>query len=228
MDFAQFAEYFVQILPRIMSGALISIKIFAVTLICSIPLGLILSILATSKIKIIKTVIWFYTWVLRGTPLLLQMFFVYFALPNLSIFGINIVLDRLPAVMVAFVLNYAAYFSEIFRGGIESIDKGQHEACKALGFTKFQKMRRIIIPQTIKRVLPPLSNETITLIKDTSLAASLSVAELLKQTKDIVSNTSNATAYAVAAILYLALTFVITMIFKYLEKRFSYYDKKDN
>lgn len=227
MNIPQFADYFMQILPRIASGALVSIQIFAITLICSIPLGLILSILATSKIKVVKAVVWFYTWVLRGTPLLLQMFFVYFALPNLPLFGINIVLDRLPAVITAFVLNYAAYFSEIFRGGIESIDKGQHEACKALGFTKLQKMRRIIIPQTIKRVLAPLSNETITLIKDTSLAASLSVAELLKETKDIVSNTSNATAYAVAALLYLALTFVITLVFKGLEKRYAYYDKKD-
>lgn len=219
-------EYSMQIIPLMLSAAKVTLKLFFITIVLSLPLGLIISLIGMSKFKPFKFIVWLYTWVLRGTPLLLQMFFVYFALPYVPFIGVT--LGRFESVALAFVLNYAAYFSEIFRGGIESIDNGQYEACKALGYTKTQTMVRIIIPQTIKRVLPPISNETITLVKDTSLAAFLAVPEILKVAKDAVNRDTNAIPYFLAALMYLALTVVIIAVFKFLENKYSYYEKRDN
>lgn len=153
---------------------------------------------------------------------MLQLFFIYFGLPA---FGIK--LDRETAAIVTFVLNYAAYFAEIYRAGIQSIDKGQHEAAKTLGFTSWQTLRIIIIPQTIKRIIPPISNEAITLVKDTALVTAIGVAELLKAAKDAVNRDVNITAYFLAAVIYLALTFVLTMLSQKLEQRYSRHEKQE-
>jgi len=202
---------------RISQGLDVTLELFFATLILSIPLGLIISLGAISHRKWIKSPIKTYIWLLRGTPLMLQLLFVYYGLYML--FGI--VLDAMPAALLAFVLNYAAYFAEIFRGGIQSIDNGQFEAAYAMGFSKMQTMWRIILPQTIGRILPPVGNEAISLVKDTSLVSIISLSDILTRTKNIVAAGTNISAFFVAAVFYLVMTFVITKIFDMLEKRFS-------
>jgi polar amino acid transport system permease protein len=153
---------------------------------------------------------------------MLQLFFFYFGLPFIPFIGKYLVLDRFTAGCVAFVLNYAAYFSEIFRGGLISVDKGQHEAAMVLGMSNWQINIFVIIPQMIKVVLPAVSNEAITLIKDTALVASIGITDLLHYTKSLVNSTSNVFPYFVAAAFYLIMTFVLTELFKRLEKRFMF------
>lgn len=218
-----FFTYAASISPALWSGLLVTLRLFAITLVVSLPLGLLISLGGVSKFRPLRGIVSIYTWVLRGTPLMLQLFFVYFALPYIIP---GLVLDRFPAAATAFILNYAAYFAEIFRGGIESIDKGQYEACKTLGFSYGQTMKRIVIPQTVKRVLPPISNETITLIKDTALATVIGVPDLLKMGKDALNRDGDAIALVIAAVIYLALTLVMTLIFRKLERRYSFGDKK--
>ncbi len=219
----EFFQYAASISPALWNGLLTTLQLFAITLVVSLPLGLIISLGGISKFRPLRGVVSIYTWVLRGTPLMLQLFFVYYALPYICPW---LVLDRFPAAVVAFILNYAAYFAEIFRGGIQSIDKGQYEACKTLGFTYRQTMQRIIIPQTIKRILPPISNETITLIKDTALASVIGVPDLLKMAKDAVNRDADAMGFFIAAIIYLALTLIMTLIFRKLEQRYSFGEQK--
>lgn len=214
-------DYLAVLLPVLLSGAWETLKIFFLTLVMALPLGLPVALGAMSRFKPLSLLAKGYIWLLRGTPLMLQLFFIYFGLP-----AFGIVLDRFPAAITAFVLNYAAYFAEIYRGGIESIDHGQHEAAKAMGFSPWQTMRHIILPQTIKRIIPPVSNETITLVKDTALVAAIAVPELLKNARDAVNRDVNTTAYLVAAAIYLALTFLLTMLSRHLEKRFSVYEQK--
>lgn len=209
------------LLPVLLKAALETLKIFALTLVMALPLGLPLSLAAMSRKKPVAFLAGAYIWLFRGTPLLLQLFFVYFGLP-----AFGIVLDRFPAAITAFVLNYAAYFAEIYRGGIQSIDKGQYEAAKASGFSRWQTMRHIILPQTIRRIIPPVSNETITLVKDTALVAAISVPELLKTAKDAVNRDVNTTAYLFAAVIYLVLTFGLTMLSKKLEEHFSRHENR--
>lgn len=170
-------------------------------------------------LKTVQKAVGVYIWLLRGTPLLLQLFFVYYGLPS---FGI--ILDRVPAACIAFVLNYAAYFAEIFRAGIQSIDKGQYESAKVLGFNYWQTMTRIILPQMVKRVLPPVSNETITLVKDTALVYAIGVGELLRATKTAVSRDAVTTPFLVAGVFYLVMTLVLTKLFDYLEARYDVYE----
>ena len=153
---------------------------------------------------------------------MLQLFFIYYGLPFMGL-----TFDRFPAAVLTFVLNYAAYFAEIYRAGIQSIDRGQHEAAKTLGFTPWQTMRYIIIPQTVSRVIPPVCNETITLVKDTALVTAIGVGELLKAAQGAVNRDVNITAYAVAALIYLAITFVMTMAYERLERYFSRHQKKE-
>lgn len=215
-QFFSHTHYLDIILPVLLEGTLQTLKIFGLTLVMAIPLGLPLALSAMSRNRLLSFVASSYIWLFRGTPLLLQLFFVYFGLPS---FGI--VLDRFPAAITAFVLNYAAYFAEIYRGGIQSIEKGQYEAAKASGISRWQTMRFIIIPQTIKRIIPPVANETITLIKDTALVAAISVPELLKSARDAVNRDANTFAYIVAAAIYLILTFLLTLLSKQLETHFS-------
>lgn len=212
-------QYISRIIVPMLEGTVATLQVFFITIIFSIPLGLILALGRISKLKLLRDIIGLYIWVLRGTPLMLQLFFVYYGLPN---FGIT--LDSMTASYVAFVLNYAAYFGEIFRGGIQSIDKGQFEGAKVLGFTYWQTMRKIILPQVVKRVLAPVSNETITLVKDTALVNVIGVGELLRATKIAVSRDAVTSPFVVAAIFYLVMTFVLTKMFQYLEKRYAVYE----
>lgn len=196
-----------------------SLRIFFSTLIIALPLGILVSIGRMSKNKIINIPIKIYILIMRGTPLLLQLLFIFYGLKPLF----NIQLDRVIAAQLAFALNYAAYFAEIYRGGIESIPKGQYEAAKVLGFTKTQTFFRIILPQVIKRVIPPMGNEFITLVKDTSLAQVIGVVELLKVTSTWVSSSVDMTPFIVAGCFYLLMNSLVTVFFSFVEKKFSYY-----
>lgn len=191
--------------------------VYVVTIVCALPLGMVLSMGRLSKFKPLSVLIDLYTWLFRGTPLMLQLFFFYYGLMNVLPW------PAITAACVTFVLNYAAYFTEIFRAGIQSIDKGQYEASKALGMSYGQTMRRIIIPQGIKVVVPPIGNEAINLIKDTALISVISLADITKNTKVVAARDFNVTSYFVAAAIYLALTFVIIAVFRQVEKRFAYY-----
>ena len=202
-----------------LEGAEITLEIFSVTLLLSLPLGLLVALCRISKLGPLRHLMEFYIWIMRGTPLMLQLLFVYFALPM-----IGIRLPDIAAALLAFTLNYAAYFAEIFRAGIQSIGRGQYEAAKSLGMTYTQTMRRIIVPQMIRHVLPPVSNETINLVKDTSLIYILAMNDLLRVARTIVQREFDMTPFFVAAVFYLAMTFVLTWGFKKLE---AYYGKCD-
>lgn len=215
-------DYIIKISIPMLEGMKITLSIFALTFVFSIPLGLIVSLGRISRWKILQYITSFYIWILRGTPLMLQLFFVYFGLPNIPYIGVSF--DRFTAGALTFILNYAAYFAEIFRAGIQSIDKGQHEAAKDLGMTYWQTLRRILIPQMLKRVLPPVCNETITLVKDTSLASSIALIELSAAAQKAVSRDYNATAFVIAAIFYLILSTFVSRFFAKCEKKFSVYE----
>ena len=207
------------ITKEISSGLGVTLSIFEFTLLFSIPLGLLLSVLAVSKNRILSGAVGIYTWLLRGTPLMLQIFFLYFGLPILTNNAIRF--DNYTAGLVGFILNYAAYFAEIFRGGIKSVDRGQLEAAQALGFSYPKTMLKIVLPQAIRHSLPPVGNESITLVKDTVLLAIISVKDILQYAKIIVSREFTLTPFLVVAVFYLAMTFVITRIMKALEKRYT-------
>lgn len=209
-------EYIASILPALLKGTLTTVELFALTLAFSLPLGLIIAFFAMSRVIPVKLIADAYIYVLRGTPLMLQLFFVYYGLPAL---GIS--LDRFPAAVVTFVLNYAAYFAEIYRAGIQSIPTGQYEAARALGFDRLKTLRHVVLPQAVRRMIPPITNEVITLVKDTALATAIAVPELIKAAKDAANRDVDTTGYVVAAGIYLLLTFVVTFISKKLEKRFS-------
>lgn len=217
MDFD--IDYLKTISLFILQGAGISLKVYAVTIIFSIPLGVVCAIGKISGFPIIKWILEAYTWIFRGTPLLLQLFFAYYGLPA---FGIELSAEE--AAYVTFVVNYGAYFTEIFRAGIQSIDKGQYEASKALGMSYWQTMRRIILPQAFKVIIPPTGNEAVTLIKDTALCSALAIPDILRNAKVTASRTVSVEGYIIAAVIYLILTLIIINAFKYFEKKFSYYD----
>lgn len=216
-------QYVQQILGPMLDGTLITLKMFFATIILSLPLGLMLALGRISRFRVLNSGIGVYIWLFRGTPLMLQLLFVYYGLPFIP--GIRLTLPDFQAALIAFVLNYAAYFAEIFRAGIQSIERGQYEGAKALGMTYSQLMRRIILPQVIKRVLPPVSNETITLVKDTSLIYVLAMNDLLRTTRAIVQRDFTTMPFIVAGIFYLAMTLVLTWGFQKLEKRYAAYDE---
>ncbi|EAX48447.1 polar amino acid ABC transporter, inner membrane subunit [Thermosinus carboxydivorans Nor1] len=215
--------YVMEILDPMLAGTAVTLEMFFVTIVLSLPLGLLLALARISRFGVLRGAVGVYIWLLRGTPLMLQLLFVYFGLPFIPYIGVR--LPDFPAAVVAFVLNYAAYFAEIFRAGIQSIDRGQYEAAKALGMTYVQTMRRIILPQVVKRVLPPVSNETITLVKDTSLIYVLAMNDLLRTARSIVQRDFNTTAFIVAAVFYLVMTLVLTWLFQKLEQRYAVYDE---
>lgn len=204
-----------------LDGAGLTLQIFVLTLIFTIPLGMLVALARLSKWRPLSFLVEVYIWLMRGTPLMLQLLFIYYALPIIA----DIRLPDFSAALIAFVLNYAAYFAEIFRGGIQSIERGQYEAAKTLGMTYVQTMRRIILPQVIKRVLPPVSNETITLVKDTSLVYVLAMNDLLRVARTIVQREFDMTPFLVAGIFYLVMTLVLTKIFKKLEQHYAVYDE---
>ena len=203
-----------------LEGSTITLEIFCVTLALSLPLGLFAALGRLSRFRLLSRLLEIYIWIMRGTPLMLQLLFVYFALPM-----VGIRLPDIAAALLAFTLNYAAYFAEIFRAGIQSIGRGQYEAAKSLGMTYTQTMRRIIVPQMIRHVLPPVSNETINLVKDTSLIYILAMNDLLRVARTIVQREFDMTPFFVAAVFYLAMTFVLTWGFKKLEAYYGKYDE---
>ncbi|MFV0413169.1 MAG: amino acid ABC transporter permease [Oscillospiraceae bacterium] len=215
--------YIQSILPALLQGTVQTLKIFFFTLIFALPLGLPISFGTMSRFWPVKSLSKIYVWVFRGTPLMLQIFFFFYCLPVFT----GLKLDRETTAIVTFVLNYAAYFAEIYRGGIQSIDRGQREAAKSLGFSSWQTMRMVVIPQAFRRVLPPIGNEVITLIKDTALVYVIGVPELLKAAKDANNRDVNPISYFIAALIYLALTFLLTFISQRLEKRLSRHERKD-
>lgn len=212
-------EYILNTAKFILQGSKITLSLYAITIVLSIPIGIIAAIGKISKIKPLRSLIGLYTWLLRGTPLMLQLFFVYY---GLGVYGLK--LTAFQAACFTFVLNYGAYFTEIFRGGIQSVDKGQYEAAHCLGLTYKQTMGRIVIPQAVKRVLPPLSNEAITLVKDTALVASITLSDVTRNAKQIVSRDFNTSAYIMAAIFYLLFTSVVIWIFNKIENKYGFYN----
>lgn len=203
-----------------LEGSEVTLEIFCFTLVLALPLGILAALGRLSPLSPLSRFMEFYIWLMRGTPLMLQLLFVYFALPM-----VGILLPDIAAALLAFTLNYAAYFAEIFRAGIQSIPRGQYEAAKTLGMTYGQTMRRIILPQVIRIVLPPISNETINLVKDTSLIYILAMNDLLRVARTIVQREFDMTPFVVAAVFYLAMTAVLTWGFKKLEAHYGKYAK---
>lgn len=200
-------------------GLFTTILIFILTLLLAIPLGIVVAIAQNSKNKILNAIIKIYILIIRGTPMMLQIIFVYFA----PYYLFKLSYDRFLAVIIAFVINYAAYFSQIFRSGILSIPKGQKEAAFTLGFSKTQTFFKIILPQVIKRILPSMSNEVISLVKTTSLAQIIGVTEVFALAQKQASFQFSILPLCIAALIYLALCTIITFVFNKLEKKFSYY-----
>ena len=215
-------DYVISLLGPLSQGAMVTLKLFAITLALSIPLGLALALVRLSRFAGLRALVGGYIWLMRGTPLMLQMLFIYFALPFVPVIGIR--LPDFPAAILAFTLNYAAYFAEIFRAGIQSVDRGQYEASKVLGLNYVQTMRRIVLPQMVKRILPPMSNETITLVKDTSLIYVLAMNDLLRAARGIVQRDFTTSPFVVAAAFYLLMTLVLTWAFQRMEKKVAVYD----
>ena len=199
----QSLSIFVELLKTLPNVAIL----YLFTILFSVPLGILGALAYTGENKTVKFFISVYTWIFRGTPLMLQLMVVYYGIPLMKIGGYKVVLEPYTAATITFIINYAAYLVEIMRSGIESIDKGQHEAAKVLGYSYWQKIIYIILPQAIRRVLPTLGNEAITLIKDTSLIYVLAVTEVMKRTKEL------------AIIIYLVLSFAVDRLFKNIEKR---------
>lgn len=210
------------IIKQLSSGMGVTIEIFFVTLISSLILGLGLALVRMSKFKILSILAKIYISIMRGTPLMLQLLVVYFG--PYFIFGIPITRTyRLNAVLIGFALNYAAYFAEIYRGGIAAIPDGQYEAAKLLGYSKSQTFVHIVMPQVVKRIIPAVANETITLVKDTSLAFTLAVAEMFTLTKQLVASQSSMVPFVVAAVFYYIFNLLAALFFDYLEKKLNYY-----
>lgn len=201
-----------------LEGLKITLSVFFITLIISVPLGIMIAFLRLSKNKIISQISNLYILIMRGTPLLLQLVFVFFGLPLMGI-----IFDRFDAVIVAFSLNYAAYFAEIFRGGIQSIDKGQYEGAFVLGFSKFEMYGKIIFPQVIKRVLPAMSNEVITLIKDTAIVYAIGLNDILRIAQIAQNQQASIAPLIEAGAVYLVLIGILTIMFKKIENKYAYY-----
>lgn len=203
----------------LLQGAGVTLSIFFLTLLFSVPLGVLFAQARMSKHAVLRAPTSLYIYLMRSTPLMLQIMFVYFLLPQILPFKV----DRFSAVIFAFAVNYAAYFAEIFRSGIQSIPAGQYEAAKVLGYTKTQTFFYVILPQVVKRVLLPMTNEIITLIKDTALASTVAVVELMTIAKKQVSSSSSVEPYLLAIAFYLVLNGVAEQLCKLAEKKLSYY-----
>lgn len=215
-------DYIITVLQPMLKGAQTTIAMFLAVIVLSVPLGFGVTLLMRSRVKPLAWLAHTYVYVMRGTPLLLQVLFFCFGLPLLPVIGEYLVFDRFISAAIAFVLNYAAYFAEIFRGGLLSIDKGQQEAARVLGLSKWQTMTKVILPQMIRVVLPTTANEAITLVKDTALLYAVAVPELLYFAQTAVNRDMRLVPFFLAAIVYLLMTLVLTIAFKALEKRYSF------
>ncbi|WP_432626737.1 amino acid ABC transporter permease [Brotaphodocola sp.] len=207
---------------QLAGGMLVSTQIFVVTLVFSLPLGLLISFGRMSKNRVIQGIVKAYISVMRGTPLMLQLMVVYFG--PYYLFGIKIGNGyRLWAAFIGFIINYAAYFAEIYRSGIQSMPAGQYEAAKILGYSKSQTFFKIILPQVMKRILPSITNEVITLVKDTSLAFSISVLEMFAIAKALASSQTSLMPFVAAGVFYYVFNLIVAVAMEYIEKRLSYY-----
>jgi polar amino acid transport system permease protein len=193
-----------------------------IAIIVSIPLGFMLTLAVKSNFKPLSIFAEGYIYVMRGTPLLLQLLFICFGLPMIPVIGEYLVLDRFVAACLGFILNYAAYFAEIFRGGLLAIDKGQYEASQVLGLNKWQTLTRVILPQMFRIALPAVANESVTLVKDTALLYAVAVPELLHFAQTAVNRDFTIVPFFVAGLIYLIMTLMLTMVFKGLERRFRF------
>ena len=214
-------DYILRILPNMFAGLGVSAQIFLINIVLSLPIGILLALVRISKVAVFRKLAEIYIYVMRGTPLMLQIMFIYYGLPLM----LDVQISDFPAAILAFVANYAAYFAEIFRGGIQSIPKGQYEGAKVLGFTYRQTMWHIVLPQVVKRVIPPLGNETITLLKDTSLVYILAMNDLMRVTRAFVQRDFDTMPFLVAAVFYLVCTAILTKILAYVEKRYAVYEE---
>ena len=211
-------QYISEILPSLFQGAALTLQIFFWTLVGSLPLGILVSLGLTSKIKPLKWILEIYVWLMRGTPLLLQLIFVFYGLPI-----IGIVFERYDAALVAFILNYAAYFAEIFRGGFQSVDQGQFEAARVLRLSYWQTLRKIIIPQVIKIVIPSIGNEVINLVKDSSLVYVIGLGDLLRAGNVATSRDVTLVPWMLVGLIYLILVGICTLILRQVEKCYAYF-----
>ncbi|MFV0558782.1 MAG: amino acid ABC transporter permease [Enterococcus sp.] len=211
-------NYLISVMPQLFAGAGITLKLFALTLIGSIPIGIILAFVLASRWQPFKLLVQIYVWLIRGTPLLLQLIFIFYGLPL-----VGIVFDRFDAALLAFIINYAAYFAEIFRGGIQSIPQGQYEAAQVLRLSKGQTIAKIIIPQVTKITLPSVGNEVTNLVKDTSLVYILGLSDVMRMGKIAMERDTTLLPLVGVAIIYLALTGVFTLVMKQLEIKMDYY-----
>ncbi|RRG09039.1 MAG: amino acid ABC transporter permease [Lactobacillus sp.] len=211
-------SYISEILPSLFQGASLTLQLFFWTLIGSLPLGIVVSLGLTSNIKPIRWVLDFYVWLMRGTPLLLQLIFVFYGLPI-----IGVVFQRYDAAVFAFILNYGAYFAEIFRGGLQSIDNGQYESARVLRLSYWQTIRKIVIPQVVKIVLPSVGNEVINLVKDSSLVYVIGLGDLLRAGNVATSRDVTLVPLLLVGIIYLILVGICTYLLHKVEQRYSYY-----
>lgn len=215
-------DYINMVLKPMLDGTKVTLLLFLIVIIFSVPLGFLLTLVVRSRFKPLSLIVQAYIYVMRGTPLLLQLLFIVFGLPLLPVIGDYLVLDRFVAACLGFVLNYAAYFAEIFRGGLLAIDRGQYEAAQVLGFNKWQTMTRIILPQMFRVALPTVANESITLVKDTSLLYAVAVPELLHYAQTAVNRDFTIVPYFVAAVIYLVITLLLTIILKKIERKYQF------
>lgn len=214
-------ERLMNIIPALLKGSVITLELTIVSVFFGMILGLLLALGRLAHNKILDKLCWTYIWVFRGTPLLMQLFFIYYALPLIHK---SLTLNQMPAAFIALALNSAAYLAEIIRAAIQSIDKGQMEAAKALGMNYGQAMVRIIIPQSYRRLIPPVGNEFIALLKDSALVSVVGMTELMRTTSTMANSSGDATIYIPAAILYLIMTSLFTYVFDKLEKKYSVYE----
>lgn len=216
-------DYILNTFLRVGAGLGKTLSLFVITLAASLPLGFLLTLLARCKFPPLVWLTRGFVYLMRGTPLILQLLFIYFGLPYLPYVGSWFVaMDRFTAVIIGFILNYAAYFAEIFRGGLLAVDRGQYEAAKVLGLTRSQTVLRIVVPQMLRVAMPSVSNETITLVKDTSLMFTLAVPEVLQFAKSAVNATGKTFPFVAAAVIYLVMNAVITWLLGRLEKKLEY------
>ena len=212
-----------QFIPRLLRGTGITLELTLVAIIFGLLFGLLLALGRLSRNVIINKISWVYIWFFRGTPLLMQLFFIYYAFPLFFNPPLKAMTGTL-AAFIGFSLNSAAYLAEIIRAAIQSIDKGQMETAKALGMSYGQAMRKIIVPQSYRRLIPPVGNEFIMLLKDTALVSVIAMADLMRVTHEIESQQASPLIYIPAAIIYLVLTTVFTIIFEKIEKKYSVYE----
>ncbi|WP_042357388.1 amino acid ABC transporter permease [Bacillus rubiinfantis] len=215
-------DYIISILKPMLEGAQMTVLLFIISIVVSIPLGFLLTLAVRSRVKPLSWLAQGYIYVMRGTPLLLQLLFICFGLPMLPVIGEYLVLDRFTAAALGFILNYAAYFAEIFRGGLLAIDKGQYEAAQVLGLNKWQTTTRVILPQMFRIALPAMANESVTLVKDTALLYAVAVPELLHYAETAVNRDFTIIPFVIAGIIYLIMTLILTVLFKWIENRFRF------